>query len=82
MTFFIFLWDFQGSMRAAVGNHCSEIRQDGSCSLWADKTSSGWVLHGRDGGHSDTVSCSVNLLLEPQATSLTNSLWSTSIRLC
>ena len=61
-------------MKAAVGNHCSKIRQDGACSLWAGKTPSGWVLHGRDGGHSDTVSCSVNLLLESQVTSLTNSL--------
>ena len=51
----------------------SEIRQDGACSIWADKTPLGWALHGRDGGHSDSFSCSVNLLLESQAALLTNS---------
>ena len=52
----------------------SEISQDGACGLCAGKTPLGWVLHGRDGGFSNSVSCSVNLQLESQTALLTNSL--------
>ena len=51
----------------------SEIRQNGTCSLWAGRTPLGWVLHGRD-AQSDDTRCHVNLLLETQAVSALDAL--------